>query len=270
MGTDSHEWRWRVLGANAGSVPKVETVAFVQARMGSTRLPGKVLESLAGQPALLRIADRLNRVPGLETIAVLTSELAADDEIAAVCEYAGITCVRGPEDDVLGRFQLAAERLSPERVVRITADCPLVDPHVVSELIELHAAGADLAYASVATGAIGPDAGYRRFPDGLDAEVFDATALAEASRESRDPFEREHATPFIWRRPQRFPAAVLECETDHGDERWTVDFPEDLAFVRAVYERLGDEPFGWHEVLALLDREPDLRWLNQHHRMAAD
>jgi spore coat polysaccharide biosynthesis protein SpsF len=233
--------------------------------MGSVRLPGKVLSPLDGQPSLLRIVQRLSRVEALDGVAVLTSLAAADDEIAALCASEEVTCVRGDEDDVLARFQLAAEQLTPDLVVRLTADCPLVDPEVVANLLDLYASRPEIAYASVATGAIGADAGLRRFPDGLDAEVFAAGVLEEAWREASDPFEREHVTPFLWRRPERFPAATLECERDLGTERWTVDHPADLELVRAVYERLS-EPFGWRDVLALLERDPSLRRLNIAHR----
>jgi len=238
--------------------------------MGSTRLPGKTLEPLAGQPSLLRIVHRLQRIPNISAVVVLTSENPRDNAIVASCEEAGVSCLRGDENDVLGRFHAAAAALEPDRMVRITADCPLVDPGVISDLIGLQDADPSLEYAAVATGALPADAGYRRFPDGLDGEVFTASALEQAWREANDPFEREHVTPFIWRRPERFAVAMLECERDHGNERWTVDFPEDLAFVRAVYERLGDEEFGWRDVLALLEREPELRELNERHRVLAD
>jgi spore coat polysaccharide biosynthesis protein SpsF len=250
----------------------MHTVAFVQARMGSTRLPGKVLEPLAGRPALERIVERLRGVPALDEVAVLTSQSSADDAIVELCRERRIPCLRGSERDVLDRFHRGAQTLRAERVVRVTADCPLVDPEVVARLLELAATRPDVAYASVATGAIGVDAGYRRYPDGLDAEAFTALALTEAWHEAADPFEREHVTPFIWRRPERFGVAVLEADEDLGDERWTVDYPADLELVRAVYARLidaGEEPFGLREVLAVLEREPELRKLNAVHRVGA-
>jgi spore coat polysaccharide biosynthesis protein SpsF len=233
--------------------------------MASTRLPGKVLSPLAGQPSLLRIVDRLSRVEALDGVAVLTSLTPGDDEIAALCASEDVTCIRGDEHDVLGRFRLAAEQLTPDLVVRVTADCPLIDPEVVADLLALYASRPGVAYASVATGALGAEAGLRRFPDGLDAEVFATAALEQAWREAGDPYEREHVTPFLWRRPERFTAAILECERDLGTERWTVDHPADLELVRAVYERLS-EPFGWREVFALLERDPALRRLNAAHR----
>jgi spore coat polysaccharide biosynthesis protein SpsF len=247
------------------------TIAMVQARMGSTRLPGKVLEPLAGRPALARIAERLRAAPGVDEVVVLTSESPRDEAIVELCAVHDVRCLRGSELDVLDRFQRANQALGAQRIVRVTADCPLVDPEVVGWLLALAAAQPEAAYASVATGAIGADAGYRRYPDGLDAETFTAQMLAAAWSEAGEPYEREHVTPFIWRHPERFPAVVLEAERDLGDERWTIDYPADLELVRALYARLqddGDRPFGFREVLALLEREPDLRLLNAAHRVA--
>ncbi len=229
-----------------------------------------MLEPLAGRPALLRITDRLARVRGLDSIAVLTSVETSDDAIAGLCDAAGLTCLRGDEHDVLDRFHSGLVRLRPTLIVRITADCPMVDPQVVSDVIDLYNTRPDVVYASVATGALGASAGYNRFPDGLDAEAISPAVLEQAWRLSRDPFEREHVTPFVWRRPKRFRAAVLECEEDRGTERWTVDYSADLDFVRAVYERLGDDPFGWRDVVSLLDREPGLRRLNERYREPQD
>jgi spore coat polysaccharide biosynthesis protein SpsF len=244
------------------------TMAFVQARMGSARLPGKVLEPLAGRPALARIVERLRAVPVLDEVVVLTSSLTGDDRIVELCRVEEIRCFRGSECDVLDRFQRAAEALGTQRLVRVTADCPLIDPEVVDKLLDLAAGQPEDAYASVATGAIGAKAGRRRYPDGLDAETFSAGMLATAWHEASDPYEREHVTPFIWRRPERFRVVVLEADEDMGDERWTVDYPADLEFVRALYERLcedGDRPFGFRDVLAVLEREPELRMRNAAH-----
>lgn len=273
IGSDLQErvgWHRSFAACGVSSVLNMGTVAFVQARMGSTRFPGKVLELVEGRPILLWITDRLTLAPGLDRVLVLTSDLAGDDAIASLCRAEGVECVRGAEMDVLDRFHVALGQVDAERVVRITADCPLIDPDVIGDLLALHDRSPGLAYASVATGALPGGSGYRRFPDGLDAEVVTATALTEAWSESRDVFEREHVTPFIWRRPERFPAAALECAADHGDERWTVDFPEDLEFVRAVYARLSGEQFGWTDVLGLLEREPGLRQLNVLHRAGID
>jgi spore coat polysaccharide biosynthesis protein SpsF len=244
-------------------------MAFIQARMGSTRLSGKVLESLAGQPALTRIVERLRAVPAIDEVVVLTTDAPRDDAIVELCRREGVRWWRGSEQDVLDRYHQAAQALGAERVVRVTADCPLVDPEVVGRLIDMALALPGCDYASVATGAIGREHGYRRYPDGLDAETFTTATLATAWREAVDPYEREHVTPFIWRRPERFGVAVLEAETDLGEERWTIDYAADLALVKELYDRLqrdGREPFGFRDVLDVLDREPGLRALNAAHR----
>jgi spore coat polysaccharide biosynthesis protein SpsF len=246
----------------------MRTTALIQARMGSSRLPGKVLEPLAGAPAIVRIAERVQAGAGIDEVAVVTSDRPRDDVVAEACRQAGIPCLRGSEHDVLDRYRQAALALRAERVVRITADCPLIDPEVLGELLALADAHADTVYASVATGAIPASSGYRRYPDGLDAETFTADVLETAWAEARAPFEREHVTPFVWQQPERFPAAVLEAETDLGSERWTVDYPADLELVREVYARLHapGRPFGYRDVLALLDGDPLLRELNAAHR----
>jgi spore coat polysaccharide biosynthesis protein SpsF len=246
----------------------MSVMAFVQARMGSTRLPGKILEPLAGVPSLLRVLERLARVKGLDGHAVLTSTDPRDDPVASLCESAGAICIRGSETDVLDRYHTAAVQLAPTHIVRVTADCPLLDPEVVGALLELFARHDALAYAAVATGALPRERGLNRFPDGLDAEIVTSEALSTAWREATEPYDREHVTPFIWRQPHRFPAAMLECEVDHGAERWTIDHPEDLELVRELYSRLGanGRAFGWREVLAELERDPTLRQINAGHR----
>ena len=240
------------------------TVALVQARMGSTRLPGKVLAPVAGRPVLAWVIDRVRAAPGVDETSVVTSELARDDLVARAGEEAGVRVVRGNEQDVLDRYRRGARALRADVVVRVTADCPLVDPGLVGRLLALRA-GAGLAYAAVATGALPPRPALRRFPDGLDAEAFTADALETAWREATAAYDREHVTPFIKRDALRFPQAFLEAdEADLGEERWTLDEPGDLAFVAAALERLPTirGTFGYRDVLALLAREPELRALN--------
>lgn len=242
----------------------MSTVAFVQARVGSKRLPGKVLESLAGEPVLVRIIDRLSASRRLDGIAILTTLHPRDDGVASLCASCGVDCVRGDEADVLGRFLVGVRQLKPEVVVRVTADNPLIDPAVLDDVIDLMRCRPSVAYATIATGAVGPDAGLKRFPLGLDMEAVTVEALIVAGRDTDEPYDREHVTPFIVQRPDRFPAALLECDEDHGSERWTLDYPADLEFIRAVYERLDGigGGYGWRQVVELLDREPALRRIN--------
>jgi spore coat polysaccharide biosynthesis protein SpsF (cytidylyltransferase family) len=244
----------------------MRTLAFVQARMTSSRLPGKVLATISGKPALQRVVERLGRSSGLDGVVVLTSSDRTDDPIAELVERTGVGLFRGSLDDVLDRFRAAAVEFGAERVVRITADCPLTDPEVVDRLVEMHDRERGLGYAAVAVGAAGVDSRLRRFPNGLDAEIFPTAALERAWAAATDSFDREHVTPYIKRRLSTGSDGMLEAEEDWGDERWTVDYPEDLAFVRAIYGRLDETPFGYREVLGLLRSEPKLRQINSARR----
>ena len=246
------------------------THVFVQARLGSTRLPGKSLADIAGRPALAWIVERAARAPGVDGVAVLTTQAPGDEPIRELAAQLGVPCVTGDEADVLDRFVTGVRELAPEYVVRVTADCPLVDPSVIGALVSLYRGEAACDHAGVATGAMAPRPGLCRYPDGLDAEMLSAQTLELAWREARDPYEREHVSPFVWRRPERFSLVLLEAPEDWGEERWTVDHPADLEFVRAVYDRLGEAgDFGVAEVLDLLRREPALRDLNAAERRDA-
>jgi spore coat polysaccharide biosynthesis protein SpsF (cytidylyltransferase family) len=218
----------------------MKTLVVVQARMGSTRLPGKVLADLAGRPLLGFLLDRLAGLPWERVVA--TSDLGRDDPVAAAAAEVDVPVVRGPEQDVLARFALALDTHAPDVVVRLTADCPLTDPELVRRAIELqNATGADYVSNTVV----------RTFPDGLDVEVVRASALAQAAAEATDPFDREHVTPFVYRHPDRFSHEVLRNDVDLSAERWTVDTAEDLEFVRSVVDQLGATAFGWRDVLAI-------------------
>jgi spore coat polysaccharide biosynthesis protein SpsF len=206
-------------------------LAILQARMSSTRLPGKVLAPVLGEPMIGRQLERLARAERLDRVVVATSIDPSDDPLAAWCEGRGQTVFRGSLDDVLDRFH-GAMALAPDAdtIVRLTADCPLADPQVIDAVIAHHlSAGADYTSNTPAV---------RTYPHGLDAEVMRREALETAWREAREPYEREHVTPFIYRNPQRFRIESLSRQPSLAHLRWTVDFPADLAFVRGVYARL--------------------------------
>lgn len=237
-------------------------LAILQARMSSTRLPGKVMADLAGAPMILRQIERLNRAPGLRRIVVATSDQPSDDPLAQAMEAAGVPVFRGSLDDVLGRFIGAIDAFGPAEIAaRLTADCPLADPGVIEATLALReATGADYA----------ANAGERRtFPKGLDVEVFRVAALRAAAAEARDPYDREHVTPFLYRRPERFALAFHHQAVDEGELRWTVDRPDDLAFVRAVYEALypADPAFTSDDVRAFVRGHPDLMILGGDRRL---
>ena len=222
-------------------------LAVIQARTGSTRLPAKVLADLDGKPLLRFMLDRLESLK-VDKLVVATSDHADDDRVEAVAHAAGVACVRGPELDVLARFGVALRNNPADAVVRLTADCPLMDPEVVNQLIErFRRTGADYASNTLV----------RTYPDGLDAEVLTAGALESADREAADPVEREHVTPFIYRRPARFRLAALRQDRLLGHERWTVDTAADLDRVRRVVTQLGGKTnTGWQGILDVFGPSP--------------
>jgi spore coat polysaccharide biosynthesis protein SpsF (cytidylyltransferase family) len=217
-----------------------------------------VMEDLDGRPLLALVLERTAAAPGLDAVAVAAPDLPRDDVIAEFCASAGIACVRGSETDVLDRYHHGAETLDADLILRVTADCPLIDPEVIGRLLAFRRDG-EFDIAGVATGALPPTAG-RRFPDGLDCEVFTRVALDRAWRESSEPYDREHVSPYMTRDPL-VTLGVLEAEEDYGTERWTVDHPRDLELVRAIVARVGRRA-GCREILQVLDREPQLRQIN--------
>ena len=225
-------------------------VALIQARMGSSRFPGKVLEDLSGRPMLWHVVDRVRGARRVERVVVATTDRAVDDPIARFCAQENIACFRGDEQDVLDRFYQAARADHADVVVRITADCPLIDPEVIDKVVERFQRG-DCDYVSNAI--------RYTYPDGLDTEVFSFAALERAWREAGKPSEREHVTPYL--RTGKFRVANVESEipVSPAQYRWTVDHPADLEFVRKVYAAFSrNGEFGFREIFDLLKERPDL------------
>jgi spore coat polysaccharide biosynthesis protein SpsF len=216
--------------------------------MGSSRLPGKVLMDLDGRPMLRFMLDRLAVFQALQLV-VATSDQPADDPIEACAAAAGVAVVRGDEIDVLDRFRQAAEAHPADHIVRLTSDCPLIDPGLVAAAIsDHHRSGADYTSNTL----------IRTFPDGLDVEVMTTAALLAAAAEATDPAEREHVTPFLYRRTGRFTTRAIRSAERLGHLRWTVDTMDDLDVVRAMVKdgTVGDG--SWREVVGRL-RERDRR-----------
>lgn len=234
-----------------------DTVIIVQARMTSTRLPGKVLKPIAGRPMLSYQMERLRRVGGAGRIVIATTTNATDDPIAAFCAAEGIACTRGSEHDVLSRYHEAAQRFAAGTVVRVTSDCPLLDPQLVDDAIAAFADGS----CDYVSNMIEPT-----WPYGMAVEVFSARTLAEAQAEARDDAEREHVTPFIYWRPGRYRLRSLTRTPDLSHHRWTVDTPEDFELVRRILETLypARPDFTMADVLALLAEHPDWEAINRH------
>jgi spore coat polysaccharide biosynthesis protein SpsF len=237
-------------------------LAILQARMSSSRLPGKVLLPLAGAPMILRQIERVSRSRRINRLVVATSDRPDDDSLARTVAGAGALVHRGPLDDVLARFVGAVDAYGPaDHVVRLTADCPLADPEVIDATIEtVVAAGADY-------GSNTPP--HRTYPKGLDVEAMTAEALRAAAARATSPEEREHVTWALHRNPGLYRQAFMSQDADEGDVRWTVDYPHDYDFVRAVYDALyaANPAFTSDDVRALVRSRPDLAQLGGERRI---
>lgn len=234
-----------------------KATAIIQARMGAARLPGKVLEDIAGQPMLARVVNRACRAKRLDIVVVATTTQSIDDAIVRLCEKQGWPYFRGSEEDVLDRYYHAALTFKADVVVRITGDCPLVEPEIIDRVVnefQGHYPAVDYI-SNVLT---------RTFPRGLDVEVMSFGALSKAWQEDHNPVWREHVTQYIWRQPEKFKIRNVTNDTDYSYMRWTVDTPEDLAFMRRIYEHFQNDAFTWTEVLRLLETHPEWLEINRH------
>ncbi|MFO7975140.1 MAG: glycosyltransferase family protein [Candidatus Hydrogenedentota bacterium] len=235
-------------------------VGIVQARMGSTRLPGKVLADIAGKPMLGRVIERLGHAGSVDEVVIATTPNDRDRPIAEMAARCGCRCYKGDEEDVLARYLRAAEESDADIIVRVTSDCPLIDPAQVDETVSLYfhenadyAANGCIAYL---------------LPRGSEVEVFAAAALRGIEPQATKRYERVHVTPYFYRHPEKFRIAFLEAQGPYRrpDLRVCVDTQEDLDLVRAVYERLdrGSNDFSILDVIKLLDSKPRLKALNAH------
>jgi len=233
-------------------------VAIIQARTASTRLPGKVLMDLAGEPMLARVLRRTLRATTLDEVVVATTIQPADDAIAAICLARGWKYFRGSEDDVLDRYYQAAVEFNSEAIVRITSDCPLIDSDIVDRVVQEfldRQPGVD--YVSNAL----PKT---TFPRGLDTEIMRFDVLKRAWFEDTNPLWREHVTPFILRHPDLFRLHGVVNDVDQSYMRWTVDTREDLELVRRIFASFGHDQFSWLDVVSLLTKNSQWLRLNQH------
>lgn len=228
-------------------------VAIVQARMSSTRLPGKVMKGIAGRPMLWHVVNRLKASRLIDEIVVATTTGREDDIIEEWCKLNGTPVSRGSLDDVLDRYYHAALDFGAKTIVRITSDCPLIEPALVDRAIQRFNKGG-FSHVSV-------DSSY---PDGLDAEVFSFEALEKAHREAVLASEREHVTPYIWKNTHLFSLGKIKSDVDLSAMRWTVDDKLDLKFVTEIYEGIdaGERVFRMEEVLRFLRGRPELLKIN--------
>ena len=229
-------------------------VAIIQARMSSTRLPGKVMKQICSRPGLGHLVDRLARSERIDKIVVATSTDKSDDVIERWCGEERVRVFRGSLDDVLGRYYWTARAYGARTVVRVTADCPLIDPVVVDRVIDIYLSGG-FDYARTD----------ETYPNGLDAEVFSMDALLKAFNGADLPSEREHVTPYIWKRPEMFAIKSLVCDADHAAMRWTIDDMKDFTLVEAIFNGLYSKGAVFHmdEIVEFLHANPALLKINE-------
>lgn len=233
-------------------------VLIIQARMGSSRLPGKVMRSISGKPMLWHVIDRCKRCEKVDAVVVATTTTEEDDVVAAFAKENGVAVYRGSESDVLDRYYRAAEEHDAEVIVRITADCPLIDPGLIDRMVDFYEdSGGRYDYVGMGR----PN----RFPNGLDAEVFSFEALAKAWTEANLKSEREHVTPYIWKNDGLFRIGAVESDEDLSSHRWTVDEARDLTLVREIHKHLYEEGrlISTEDILDLLSRMPEISRINQ-------
>jgi spore coat polysaccharide biosynthesis protein SpsF len=231
----------------------MKTVAIIQARMSSTRLPGKIMADINGKPMLFHVVSRAQQAKSINLAVVATSAHAEDDTVWAFCRNEGILCFRGSLEDVLDRYYQAARYFEADVVVRLTADCPLLDSLVIDKVVQTFHTG-PYDYAS---NTLEPT-----YPDGLDTEVFLVDALTRAWQEARLRSERENVTSYIWKRPEIFRLVNVKNDVDLSGLRWTVDEPQDLAFVRSIFDHMNRSSFGMAEILNLLQKHPEWNSMN--------
>ena len=234
-------------------------LGVIQARMASTRFPGKVLKTLLGEPMLMRQLERVQNSKRLEKILVASSTDAADDAIEDLCKKRGFRCFRGDHEDVLDRFYRAASSQEADHVVRLTGDCPLSDPVLIDDIIRFYLEGG-YDYAGNVT--------EPTFPDGLDVEVFNREALEKAWQDSNLPSQREHVTPYIYQNPRLFKIGSFKNRVDLSDLRWTVDEVPDFELITKIFAALypKNPRFGMEDTLKFLARNPELKQVNTKYR----
>ena len=239
----------------------MKIVAIIQARMGSTRLPHKVMLPLGGKPALYHVVERVGSCSLIDEVVVATTELEEDDIIQRESIKFGARTFRGNEKNVLDRYYHAAKDAKADIIVRITSDCPLVDPLVLKDMLEMflteNASQQGIDYLSNSL--------ERTFPRGLDAEIFSFNALTEAFTNADKTYELEHVTPYIYEHPKKFKLKNFYNITDKSSHRWTLDTIEDYIFLKKIFDILyTGKIFSTEAVFSLLKKQPQLMKINAH------
>jgi spore coat polysaccharide biosynthesis protein SpsF len=242
----------------------VKTVAIVQARMSSSRLPGKIMRPVVGRPLLELLVERLKRARRVDEVVIATTTNDGDDLVESLTQRLGIGCFRGSEHDVLDRVLRAAHAAQADVIVEITGDCPLIDFEVIDDLVDVYQRNDYDYVANILT---------RTYPRGLDTQVFATSVLEEVARLTNDPADHEHVSLYIYEHPERFKLHNVESglPKEFWDLRLTVDTAEDFELVRRIYEELYsvNPAFTLKDLIELFQRQPELRGINQHIRQKA-
>ncbi len=235
-------------------------VAIIQARMGSTRLPGKVMREICDRAMVLHVIDRVKRVKKINAVCMACTDTSADDLLVSlVRRQSDVTIYGGSEHDVLDRYYQAAVMMEADVIIRITADCPLISPQVIEQVLDTYLSCADdVDYVSNTL--------ERSFPHGLDCEIISMATLGLAHTEAREEPDREHVMPFLWRQPQRFRLKNVAHSSDLSHYRWTVDTADDLKLVQKIYNHLYPQNpyFEWQDACALIEAHPEWLDINAH------
>ncbi|NJD22455.1 MAG: acylneuraminate cytidylyltransferase [Melioribacter sp.] len=240
----------------------MKIITVIQARMSSTRLPGKVMLPLLGKPLLIRMIERVNLAQHVGDVIVATSTNPDDDEIERLCAQNNLICFRGHLTDLLDRHYQVAKQFNADAVVKIPSDCPLIDPKVIDKVIEHYVSSDEFDFVSNLHPAT--------YPDGNDVEIFSFESLECAWKDATKDYEREHTTPFIWEHQDVFSVGNVAWETGYdysSTHRWTIDFPEDYEFIRKVYDELysTNPAFSLNDILTLLKQKTEIAEINQQY-----
>lgn len=238
----------------------MKTVAIVQARMGSTRLPGKILKDLLGKTVLQHVIERVLMVNSIDEIIIATTVLDQDIVVVHEATKCGVKYFRGSEEDVLSRYYLAAKESEADVIVRITSDCPLIDPIITDQVVKYFLEKQEYELVTNA----GIDVTKRTFPRGLDTEVFSFQALEEAFKAATLPYQREHVTPYIYENSNKI--YFYQNEVDYSHLRWTLDTEEDYLLIEKIYNHLyhGTHDFYFQDIIRLLEKYPEFIQINSH------
>ncbi len=241
-----------------------KVVAIIQARMGSTRSPGKVLLQIKDRPILWHIVNRLKFSKYINDVVISTSISNADDKIELFAKENKIKYFRGSEDDVLDRMYKTAIKFSADIIIRITGDCPFVDPFIIDDLIAMFNSQ-KYDFVGIATGAGAINIKEKKFPDGLDAECFSFETLKKTWENAKSPIDREHVTPYMWKEKGRFRNGTLYSKNDYSNIRLTLDHKKDLNFIKKIYNALykKDRCFDLKDIIKFIESNPNLIEMNK-------